>query len=179
MWKMEVWLYKGWVAREGRGSGTCRRVARRLVCCFFDAVPSDATTSFIYFQISEIQVQTSPFCFLKWLRHLQKIDNQQRHDLCFANNARGNSRTPLSADSPRALKYSHLLFSFPSIQQVFPTTLSLLYTNPNQHPNTYSQCLLVAKARLPLRLSPLPDLPRPVSSVSVYLIDHTLIILLL
>lgn len=92
--------YKGWVAREGRGSGTCRRVARRLVCCFFDAVPSDATTSFIYFQISEIQVQTSPFCFLKWLRHLQKIHNQQRHDLCFANNARETLGRP-SAQIPR------------------------------------------------------------------------------
>lgn len=97
----------------------------------------------------------------------------------FCKHRQGNSRTPLSADSPRAFKYSHLLFSFPSIQQVFPTTLSLLYPNPNQHPNTYSQCLLVAKARPPLRLSPLPDLPRPVSSVSLYLIDHTLIILLL
>lgn len=26
--------YKGWAAREGRGSGTCRRVARRLVAVF-------------------------------------------------------------------------------------------------------------------------------------------------
>lgn len=100
MWKMEVWLIKGgWLARE-EAQGTCRRVARRLVCCFFDAVPSDATTSFIYFQIPEIHVQTSPFCFLKWLRHLGKIDNHQRHDLCFANNARETLGRP-SAQIPR------------------------------------------------------------------------------
>lgn len=94
MWKMEVWFIKGGWLGGGRSSGTRRRVARRLVCCFFDAVPSDDTTCFIYFHIWVIQVLASPVYFLKWLRHLQKIVGRRRHDLCFANNARETPGCP-------------------------------------------------------------------------------------
>lgn len=100
MWKMEVWLIKGGRLAREEAQGPVVVWPGDLFAVFSTRYLVTPLLLLFIFKYQKFKCGRHHFVFSSGCVTFKKIDNQQRHDLCFANNARETLGRP-SAQIPR------------------------------------------------------------------------------